>query len=202
MNVALGYQFEFLAGVWHDDRMQMNTYRVSISMLTTSEQPEYHNTSLERIKYFMHHVVHGSVFVADKDVSAADRLVRAGVNVMLLPEQPFDQIVGIMLACKLNAICEDHMLITDLDIQSDLGDRVIYYHSHEDPIGPLSTDGWWHDPDINKCLWTPAQEITGNVVTIRKSVSWKDLDLNWNSDQDSDPDNTVVFARFDNDEKK
>jgi hypothetical protein len=38
MNVRLQYDLDFLAGIYYDDRLQMNSYSVSMSLVTKTMQ--------------------------------------------------------------------------------------------------------------------------------------------------------------------
>jgi hypothetical protein len=115
------------------------------------------------------------------------------VNVTTLPEEPVDQIVGMMLYYKLNAIMEGRMIVSGLDISSVLGDSVWYMHDEEDSAGPFAKDGWWHKASIQHETLEP-EATPDNVVKVM-STGWHEMGLDWPEDK-SATGNTVVFANF------
>jgi hypothetical protein len=54
MNVRLQYDLDFLAGIYYDDRLQMNSYSVSMSLLTKTTDAVNTNIAMDRLKIFMH----------------------------------------------------------------------------------------------------------------------------------------------------
>jgi hypothetical protein len=109
-----------------------------------------------------------------------------------LPEEPVDQIVGIMLYCKLNAVTEGNLSITQLDISSSLGDEVWYQHHSDDNLGPLSQDGWWHKKTCQK--HNLPQDTEHNVVKVENS-GWAEYGLEW-PDARPQQKSTVVKTNF------
>ena len=146
MNVKLQYELDFMAGIYYDDRLQLNQYSVSLQLLTQSINALVTNVAMERLKAFVYSELCDTVFVGPNNQAQAEMFAMMGMNVTTLPEEPVDQIIGLMLYCKLNAIMEDQMLVTKLDIQSYLGDSVWYQHDEDDVIGPFRNNGWWHEP--------------------------------------------------------
>ena len=128
MNVRLQYDIEFLAGIYYDDRLQLNKYDVSMNLLTKTKDSLSTNIAMERLKAFMFDELASTVFINQDNMERAEFLQMLGINVTTLPEEPVDQIVGMMLYYKLNAIMEDRMTVTNLDIASALGDHVWYQH--------------------------------------------------------------------------
>ena len=54
MNVRLQYDLDFLAGIYYDDRLQMNSYSVSMSLITKTMDALNTNIAMDRLKIFMH----------------------------------------------------------------------------------------------------------------------------------------------------
>jgi hypothetical protein len=199
MNVRLQYDLEFLAGVYYEDQLQMNRYTVSVNLLTKTKDSVSTNIALDRVKAFVHGALESTVFINQANMERAEFMQMMGIRVTTLPEEPVDQIIGMMLYYKLNAIMEDRMTVTALDVSSTLGDSVWYQHDEEDSAGPFATDGWWcrasmqhesieHDPD------------PGNVVKVM-STGWYEVDLEWPENTVPPSANTVVFANFPRNEK-
>ena len=145
MNVRLQYDLEFLAGIYYEDQLQMNQYNVSLNLLTKTRDSVSTNIALDRAKAFVHGALESTVFINQANQERAEFMQMIGINVTTLPEEPVDQIIGMMLYYKLNAIMEDRMTVTQLDIASSLGDSVWYQHDEEDVTGPFRW-GWLVEP--------------------------------------------------------
>lgn len=201
MNVRIRYEINFTAGIYYAGETRMNNYRLSIWLLTNSEDPLSQNIAFERIKYFMHTQMHSTIFVNLQDKEQYHKFVQAGLNVTTLPGDPVDQLIGIMLYYKLNALMEDRMLVLETEISSDLGEGVIYLHGENEISKNIQQSQWWHDPDLVHCDLD--LESGDKLVAIGHAGAWRDLDLAWPDLTNSDPeDNTVVFAKFGPDETR
>lgn len=201
MNVRLQYTTVFTAGIFYSGQLRMNNYQVRLSLITLAPDGEDHNTALERIKFFIHNQLASSVFINAADQEQCQRLISAGVRITNLPEDPIDQIVGIMLYCKLNAIMDDRMAVVEIEIASDLGDNIVYLHCDDEAQGPLADAGWWNNNDTAHCDLT---NLESKVVDIQQIMAWKDLNLAWENDtvNNNDQDNKVLFADFTRDETR
>jgi hypothetical protein len=201
MNVRLQYNTIFTAGIFYGGQLRMNNYQVRLSLITIAPDGEDHNVALERIKFFIHNQLASSVLINGADHEQCQRLISAGVRITNLPEDPIDQIVGIMLYCKLNAIIEDRMAVHEIEIASELGDHIVYFHCDDEAQGPLVDAGWWNNSDTSHCDLT---NLESKTVDIQQIMSWKDLNLDWEADQVDivSQDNKVLFADFARDETR
>jgi len=176
MNINLQWSTEFLGAIWFDNRLQLNSYSISLQLLTNSGSPAVTNVAIERIKAFILLELTNAVFISREHEGEADLLRTMGANVCELPEDPIDQIVGIMLYCKLNAVTEKQLLITKLDISSTLGDSIWYQHDSDDNIGPFADPGWWNRSSCYK--EDPDNDTENNVVKV-ESNGWASYGLEW-----------------------
>jgi len=199
MNVRLQYDLDFLAGVYFEDQLQMNRYTVSLNLLTKSKDSASTNIALDRAKAFVHGALESTVFINQANVERAEFMQMIGINVTTLPQEPVDQIVGMMLYYKLNSVMEDRMIVTGLDIASSLGDNVWYQHDEDDLSGPFAEDGWWYRASMQHESIERDPE-PGNIVKVM-STGWYELDLEWPENTATVSDNTVVYANFPRNEK-
>ena len=200
MNIRLQYELEFLAGVYYQDQLQMNSYTVSLNLLTKTTAPIDTNIALERIKCFVFNELESTVFFGPDHHDRAEMFAAMGVNVTTLPDEPVDQIIGIMLYQKLNAIMQDRMLVTDLNISSILGDKVWYQHDEDDAVGPFDQPGWWNRADlVHNNIELAA--VVENVVKVNPNP-WHELHLNWPEEIIEKATGNVVFTNFKRDENK
>jgi hypothetical protein len=194
MNIRLQYDLEFPAGVYYDGRLQLNTYHVTMQLCTHLADNHQVNIALERLKCFVYTELADTVFIDRADENRAEMLAVLGVNVTTLPGDPVDQMVGIMLYCKLNAIMEGRMTVDSLNIASHLGDRVWYLHDAEDSLGMFAVDGWWHSPSAQHHTLNLAAH-PDNVIQVAPSA-WIEHGLLWPEITTESSGNTVVFGNF------
>lgn len=201
MNVRLEYTMPFTAGVYWDGQMLMNRYTIKLYMVTNSSDADVQNTAYERLKYFVYSEMANTIFVNRQHEDQCRLLIAAGLKITTLPAEPVDQLIGIMLYSKLNAIMEDHIIINEIEISSELGEHMCYLHAADENLGPFSVPGWWHDADLIHCDSNLVD--SDKIVAMHRAGAWRELDLAWpEQDHDTGNNNTVVFANFNQDETK
>ena len=202
MNVKIGYTLQLTAGIWWDDRLIMNNYNVTFKMLTVSTDHENQNIALDRLRYMADQCLTDTVFVYQEHTEQIERLRAAGVSVTVLPEEPVDQIIGMMLFAKMNAIMEDQILVKAVLISSTVGDDVIYEHNDTEDASPFDAEGWWLDPEPTHDA--QINEIDSeSVFVIPIGKLWREVGLEWNTvAADVTAENILVFAEFKNDKDK
>ena len=196
MNVRLRYNITFPAAAWFDGELMMTNYTLALNLLTQTMDPQDQNIALDRIKYFLINELHSTIFINQTDVERAEVFTDVGLNVTTLPEEPVDQVVGIMLYYKLNAIMEGRMKITELVMSSEAGDSIEYFHSELEHTDLFPETGWWHEPNL--CHSNVEFEDEGddeNVVTLG-SDEWREQDLGWAQEEVTQDIGQVVFANF------
>ena len=198
MNVRLEHQFEFTAGTYLDGHLSMNNYRVKLEMITLSVDGIEQNIALDRMRHMLFKHFTDCVFVQSTETDAIDKLQNADINVVILPETPVDQIIGIMLYCKLNAIMQERMVINQIKISSELGQNLWYLHDEEENVGPFEEFGWWHTPDPNTF---EKNTNYSNIIRLQKNNSWHDYHLEWDDELLIKEDDSTVLA-FGKDDKE
>lgn len=196
MNVRIEYPAEFLAAVYWNDTVMFNCYRLRCEMVTGTKDNREQNIALERLKFIIFNQMHNSVFVDAREKAAIKKLESAGLRTVPLPEQPVDQIIGMMLYSKLDAVMEGRLTMSQVRISSDLGENVIYSHSELETIGPFNQKGWWNDIET----MCSDRQSNGKVVSINQRTTWQSLDLDWPEEEDK-PDNSVITL-FKKDDKE
>jgi hypothetical protein len=194
MNVRLQTNLEFPAGIYYDDRLRMNRYTVSVQLCTATGDHEQINVAMDRVKMFVYSELADTVFVNQGDAERAQVMDILGINVTTLPEEPIDQIVGLMLYCKLNAVMEGRMFVEQLNISSLLGDDMTYLHDMDDAVGPFQAEGWWHASDTSHNSFDNI-ETQENVVKV-PTTGWGKYNLNWHDSATVAPGKTVTFSKM------
>lgn len=198
MNVRLKKTFGWYSGLVIEDRFQINHYTTELELLTVSDDQVQQNIAYERMKFWFYDIMDNAVFVSETHPDI-DRWRETSARVIAFPTDPVDQIIGIMLCSKLNAVMEDRIVVTDTEIWSKCGDGMSYLHNWKESQGPLSESGWWSDArPIYNALKT---NNSGNIVNLDRVAEWKSHDLDWDTNN-TNAASTVVFGRFDRDGNK
>lgn len=172
----------FVAGVHFQDSYYINTYDFLLSMLVETDVPKEHTIAMERLEFFIKNVITNSVFVNEENHEAIEKYIDAGLEVVTLPGEPFDQIVAMVLLLKLNAIMENRIKITDLTISTLLGEGIRYPIVAEtaENADIMIGDKWWH---LNNTDTTSqnifAFEPENNVVKLFDDSVWAQHNLSW-----------------------
>jgi hypothetical protein len=195
MNVRLKYDMPFTAGVYYNDNLRMNNYSLRLWMTTNTENSSDHAISFERIKYFIYSQIDSTIFINSNLEDQCDRFLQAGLNITTIPGDPVDQLIGIMLYYKLNAIMEDRMIVVETELSSTYGENMTYLHSEHENTTGFVQPAWWTTADLTHSDFVKAD--VDNVVAISQSTVWRDLDLAWPEEPTSNnTGNVVVFANF------
>ena len=175
----------------------MNQYQLTVDLLTVSTDHSQQNVAYERMKYWIYEVMDQSILISQHS-DVLESAIKLNDRVIALPSEPVDQIIGIMLYLKLNAVMENRMVVTDVEICSSQGDYTSYLHSTRENLGSdLVEDGWWSDP---RPVWvTQKSRDQGKVVSLDRGPDWKNHGLDWDELEDQEKD-SVVFANFKKDE--
>ena len=134
MNVRLKYDLHFNAGVYYNSNTILNNYSLRLWMITNTELAEDQNTAFERMKYFVYNHVDNTMFIDRAEQEQCAKFLQAGLNITTMPGDPVDQLIGIMLYHKLNAIMEQRMTIVETELSSSQGQAMTYLHSEGENI--------------------------------------------------------------------
>lgn len=196
MNVSLEYTYYFSAITRHTGAPMLNHYTMVVDLLTNTDDGVDQNIAFQRLSHWINNVLNDSVLLDEEDETRVqyDQLDH---RVLEFPIEPVDQVVGLLLMKKLNAIMEDRLLVMNLKINSVLGNNMTYCINCEDNAEELDFDGWWHDSDPSYKRHQPVSSGNVQVVALFKSThreTWKDHQLQWN-----DPENQQTIVDFDED---
>ena len=195
MNVRLKYDLHFNAGVYYNSNTILNNYSLRLWMITNTELAADQNTAFERMKYFVYNHVDNTMFIDRAEQEQCAKFLQAGLSITTMPGDPVDQLIGIMLYHKLNAIMEQRMTIVETELSSSQGQAITYLHSEGENTLGVEAPAWWLSADLAHGDFTlPESE---KVVSMQTTMAWRDLDLAWSELPPSmDHGNIVVFADF------
>ena len=144
------------------------------------------------MKHFIYYELDSTIFIEEAEKEKCNEFVKAGLSITTLPGLAADQLIGIMLFHKLNAIMEGRIGVVEVEICAS--DSVVYLHGENETSDNLQQPDWWSNPDPVHSNTIDSNE---NIVSLRPAVTWRDLDLAWpETDTPVDTGNTIVFADF------
>ena len=188
-NVRIGFSPTFTAGVYFDSGVIMNTYSVDLQMITKSSNTVDHNIAMERCKYIIYEQFCDSIIIGDEDKKLAKKYQDVGFRTLILPNEPADQLTGLALYCKLQAVTEDVMDVLDISLRSTLGGGVSYLHNDEETVGPYDKQGWWNEAGPS-CSTLPS---TRRKIVTLNNPTWKSLELDWDNGEEPE---TVIEIKL------
>lgn len=187
--VRIGWSPSFTSGVHYDTGVIMNTYTVDFQIMTKSTNTVDQNIAIERCKYIVYEQFSDAIILGTDDKKHAKKYQDAGFRTIILPHQPADQLTGLALYCKLQAVTEDVLEIMDVSIRSSMGGGISYLHNDEETVGPYDKPGWWNDAGPN----CSALSSTRKKVVTMNNQTWKSLDLDWD---DGEEPETVIEIKL------
>lgn len=195
MNVRIRHSMTFTAGVYYGGETRMNNYVLTANMITNSTDSVSHNVAFERLKYFVYNCLDSTVFINQEHQDQCARLSRAGLSITTLPGDPVDQLIGLMLHYKLNAIMEDRIVLEETEISSALGENMVYLHSENETTDIGTVPDWWLSADtVHNDFVSPDSD---KIVAMHGNTVWRELDLIWPEPAVAvETGNVVVFRDF------
>lgn len=179
MSTRIEREFTFQAGVHHEGAFMMNLYEISLSMDVETESMKEQNIAMDRILYFLNECLANSVFVHHTEQKMIEKYYQANIKVCILPEEPYDQIITLLLLLKLNAIIEDKLLITDIVLVSALSDQVKFLYDIETANNHPFGKGWWTESNLS-IADTVKSNKKDKIVRLIKHSDWANVGLDWN----------------------
>ena len=198
MNVRIAQLLSITAGSWYNETLEMNQYTIKLWMRTQTISEQEQNIAFQRMKHFIYYELDSTIFIDSVEQQKCVELSRAGLNVTPLPGLASDQLIGIMLFHKLNAIMEGRIAVVEVEISA--GDGVVYLHSDNETSTDIERPDWWDTADLTH---SDIVNNTENIVNLKPVTTWRDLDLAWPDTENNNYANTIVFANFkDSDDTK
>lgn len=179
MTTRIEKDFFFQAAVRFDKIFYLNMYELTISMLVETDNIREQNIAIERLNYFLHNVIENSVFVVHTDVEAIECFEKAGIKVCTTPEEPYDQIISMLLILKLNAIMENKLFITDMILGSKLSDGIKFSMVPEVAESIYKDNNWYNDSCINMRHTIKSSKRKDKIVKLFEIDNWADIGLGW-----------------------
>lgn len=179
MTTRIERDFSFQTGVHFENKFYINLYDVTVSMLVETDSIREQNIAMDRAIHFLASVLQNSVLVEAIETEAIKKYRDAGLKICELPDEPYDQIVSMVILLKLNSIMEDRLKITDLMLSSTLSEGIRFTMVAEVAEAVLAGNHWWNKTTVclNDAEICPSP--SDNVVKLFDDTHWTDLGLSW-----------------------
>lgn len=150
---------------------------MTLHMVVHTEDLREQQVAVERINYFLTFCIDSGVFINEKETKQIKKYHDAGMRVITIPEEPYDQIISLILIQKLNAICEGKLTVNDMVFGSLLSDNIKFQTNVESSEDLYGEKGWWNNPYI--CTEDINPKSKQKVVNITNTTQWQKLNLGW-----------------------
>jgi hypothetical protein len=176
-NTRVTKDFTFLSSIHFEGKFIVNLYELNASMLIETDDPREQNIAIERMNFFLSNTVEECIFVQDTEIEAIEKYDNAGIRVSMVPEEPYDQILGLILLNKCNAIMENRIHVTDIIFGSKLSNLIKFELTSDMAINEYPGKHWWNDPSLSVQLKSKKKDKI--VKLFDDKLDWADLELTW-----------------------
>jgi len=171
--------FDFLAAVHFDDQFMINHYNLNLIMDIITDDEKEQLIAIERIVYFLQNYVESCLFINEKNKKKITAYEKAGLKVLTLPEDPFDQIIGLVLMSKFNAIAENRIIVTETIFGSKLSAQ-IKFHNYIEQLEEFDHNAWYNNSSLSD-NFNKSKIKKDKIVKFDDLEDWNKLGLAWNS---------------------
>lgn len=180
MNARIFKEFSFYSAIHANDTFSINSYTIGLEIDVNTEDIKEQNIAMERIKFTLSRI-EDCVFINETEKVAIDNYVKAGIKVCTLPDEPYDQIIAVVLLRKLNAVAEERLVVTDISIQSLVCDDIKFYVSIEETTDfSNKSNVWYNENNVSIADFHKKINKKEKVVSIKKeNFDWNSVGLVW-----------------------
>lgn len=176
----------------------INTYEAHVRMQVVTGVHDEYNLAYSRLRYWFQDIMHDAVLLDHAD-PRLPAWRSAGMLCIEFPVAPVDQVIGLMLMSKLTAMTEGRVIIQEVTVSSPADEYVAYHCDKDDNLHWFEESGWWRDSGPNHVMDTKPARGSSKVISIQRSQTWKDHDLEWASTTGEQRGNVSVLPNRDRD---
>jgi len=175
MNAEIEKDFTFLTSIHFEDKFLVNLYEMKAYMQILTENPIEQNIAIQRLDYFLTEYIDSAVIIKESEEEAINKYREAGLKICTTPEEPFDQIVGMIVINKCNAIMEKRIVMTDIIFGSKLSNLIKFHIDYEISAAEFAGKHWYNKNTLSLHNKTKKDKI----VNLFEQNDWKDVGLTW-----------------------
>jgi len=200
VNINLEKGFAFSSILVCGDQPCINNYEVRLMLHVQSQNNHEYNIAYQRVNHWFHEIMHESVMIDSAD-SRLRNWKDSEFRCIDFPTAPVDQVVGLMLMSKIQAMTEGRILVSQVAIASPRDDYVTYLCDAGDDLHWFDQPGWWNDPGPGHTTDHSRGRRSGKVISLGRNEDWKQHGLDWSVVDTVTNDNIAVISSFDRDDK-
>ena len=192
MNVRLDYESNFPAVIVNGNKIYPNIFNYKLTLITNSDDEVIQNIAFDRVKFLLAEVFNNSIILNKSNPHYKFFQTLMSSKIVALPHEPYDQIIGLALFSKINAIMDNQIVLVELSISSLAGGDLWYNIDSEDDLEIFKDDSsikskkpWWLREDI---------QTSDDSGFANEQISWADLTLSWDIDENEPQDFEVEFV--------
>lgn len=175
MTTKITKDFNFQAAVHFDNKFLVNYYEMNARLTVETDDVREQNIAIERMSYLLQNQLEDCIFVHEKEEEAIAKYTAAGIKVCILPEEPYDQIIGLVLVNKCNAIMEGRIVLREIDFGSKLSNLIKFTITDEAAEIEYPGKFWWND----KTTTVYNKKKKDKIVPLFAKDDWAELELTW-----------------------
>lgn len=175
MNIQIQKDFTFLAAIHFEKKFMLNLYELSAQMEVLTENVREQNIAIERMNYFLGTYIEDAIFIEDTEKEAIQNYNNAGIKTCIVPEEPYDQIIGMILINKCNAIMENKIVINQVIFGSKLSNLIKFNIDGEVSQLEYPENAWYN----KNTLSVTEKGKKDKIVNLFDKNTWAELGLTW-----------------------
>lgn len=175
MNIQIQKDFTFLAAIHFEKKFMLNLYELSAQMEVLTENVREQNIAIERMNYFLGTYIEDAIFIEDTEKEAIQNYNNAGIKTCIVPEEPYDQIIGMILINKCNAIMENKIVINQVTFGSKLSNLIKFNIDGEVSQLEYPENAWYN----KNTLSVTEKGKKDKIVNLFDKNTWAELGLTW-----------------------
>jgi hypothetical protein len=186
----LSYKVKWNSVIALEDYINPNKYTVKIHFDIVTDSGNEQNVAFELCEVFIKAILDNAILISLDNPLLPILKKKTKQRIVTLPTEPLDLVVAAMLYFKLNAITEERLIITQVDLKSDQGED-IWIHFDQDFAADsslyqieifekLNEMPWWTRSDVSHSDWF--EENKKEIKFHKHSAEW-DKTLLWDQDE-------------------
>ena len=196
MSAIIERDFDFQAAVYFQSNFLVNLYDFTLTMEVNTDSIHEQNIALERVKYMVYEVFENAVFIQDTEDEMIKLYKAANLKVCKIPDEPFDQILALLIMLKIDSVLENRLKVTDITLTSKLSDLVKFKETIITAQNTFTDNDWYKDPGPTLSTEVPSKRGREKVVKI-KNNDWKETGLLWKEKRESPKEIVFNFDSLD-----
>lgn len=175
-----------------DDGLTTNNYNITIYFDVATEDGIEQAIAFERIKYFIQEILDNAIILSIDNPHYNWLMQNSKQRLITTVTDPMDLHLAASLFHKFNSIVEDRLVISKIELDSDLASNIKVHMTEEfaqESVSildhPMITEcqktPWWFRSDAGSADYFTSDEDDA-MLYITDISGWEDVELEWDKD--------------------